>query len=325
MEEVIRMNEKHFGMRYTGALAHHGILGQKWGIRRYQNPDGSLTPEGRIRYGYANHHELAKAKGLRTKDRVRTIKDIQTWDDNAQKETFASQLRKTFTKRKSTEDDFNDPNYVSGSIRGAFGVAKANYKYKQAMKRRRDETVDKNTGLYVKNKSMSADEDAKLVNPSHSDITASSSNNCCLCSVAYDIRRRGYDVMSKQHAKIDLVYDVGVDDIKNWYPGAKEIKTSSARNGTEICNKTINNLSKQPDGSRGCLLTSWSDCGGGHVVAYEKNNGSLTIRDAQCGESYKNVKTYKDLPSIYTDVDEMSFVRLDHITPNWKKVKEAIE
>ena len=32
-------------------LEHHGILGQKWGIRRYQNPDGSLTPEGRKRYG----------------------------------------------------------------------------------------------------------------------------------------------------------------------------------------------------------------------------------------------------------------------------------
>lgn len=32
-------------------LAHHGILGQKWGIRRYQNPDGSLTPEGKARYG----------------------------------------------------------------------------------------------------------------------------------------------------------------------------------------------------------------------------------------------------------------------------------
>lgn len=28
-------------------LAHHGILGQKWGIRRYQNLDGSLTEEGR--------------------------------------------------------------------------------------------------------------------------------------------------------------------------------------------------------------------------------------------------------------------------------------
>lgn len=31
-------------------LYHHGILGQHWGIRRYQNKDGTLTPEGRRRY-----------------------------------------------------------------------------------------------------------------------------------------------------------------------------------------------------------------------------------------------------------------------------------
>lgn len=31
-------------------LIHHGIKGQKWGIRRYQNPDGTLTPAGRERY-----------------------------------------------------------------------------------------------------------------------------------------------------------------------------------------------------------------------------------------------------------------------------------
>lgn len=30
---------------------HSGIKGQKWGLRRFQNPDGSLTPAGRVRYG----------------------------------------------------------------------------------------------------------------------------------------------------------------------------------------------------------------------------------------------------------------------------------
>lgn len=32
-------------------LVHHGIKGQKWGRRRYQNADGSLTPAGKQRYG----------------------------------------------------------------------------------------------------------------------------------------------------------------------------------------------------------------------------------------------------------------------------------
>lgn len=40
-------------------LAHHGVKGQKWGIRRYQNQDGSYTAEGLARLGRKN---LEKAR-----------------------------------------------------------------------------------------------------------------------------------------------------------------------------------------------------------------------------------------------------------------------
>lgn len=47
-------------------LAHHGILGMKWGVRRYQNKDGSLTAAGEKRYGklhkYHNENWIKKYK-----------------------------------------------------------------------------------------------------------------------------------------------------------------------------------------------------------------------------------------------------------------------
>ena len=41
-------------------LYHRGIPGMKWGIRRFQNEDGTLTPAGKERYSKANTIETAK-------------------------------------------------------------------------------------------------------------------------------------------------------------------------------------------------------------------------------------------------------------------------
>ena len=41
-------------------IVHSGIKGQKWGVRRFQNEDGSLTAEGKERYGQGEGHKKPK-------------------------------------------------------------------------------------------------------------------------------------------------------------------------------------------------------------------------------------------------------------------------
>lgn len=62
-------------------LIHHGIQGQKWGLRRYQNEDGSLTPEGKARYAEAKSHattlnDKAREVALKEDERGKLDKEI---------------------------------------------------------------------------------------------------------------------------------------------------------------------------------------------------------------------------------------------------------
>lgn len=61
------------------SLKHYGIKGQKWGVRRYQNPDGTRTPQGKRRY---------------SKSRVKS------GDDNSNRRILGSKMIENYMIRK---------------------------------------------------------------------------------------------------------------------------------------------------------------------------------------------------------------------------------
>lgn len=80
-EELLRKNRKKLGhshprgeivgaphvrIRYETELYHHGIRGQKWGQRRFQNADGSLTSKGKARYSSPKFKSSESSESNRT-------------------------------------------------------------------------------------------------------------------------------------------------------------------------------------------------------------------------------------------------------------------
>lgn len=90
-------------------LYHHGIKGMRWGVRRYQNKDGSLTPAGRKRYDDAvqkkissiNSKTAAKLKKIRMEGKAKL--KIAKAEEKAAK--LAKEEAKYQAKTKSSTDN----------------------------------------------------------------------------------------------------------------------------------------------------------------------------------------------------------------------------
>ena len=67
-------------------LAHYGVLGMKWGQRRYQNADGSLTAAGKEHYGYQSHA---------TKKYMRKVEKARKRGNTEKVEKFSNRARRS--------------------------------------------------------------------------------------------------------------------------------------------------------------------------------------------------------------------------------------
>lgn len=90
-------------------LYHHGILGQKWGIRRYQNKDGTLTDEGKQRRANEVAKQLIKDKyswgnNIENTKSFKMLTDLITTDQLKSLQDSREQLNKTLSENKYDAD-----------------------------------------------------------------------------------------------------------------------------------------------------------------------------------------------------------------------------
>ena len=93
-------------------LSHHGIKGQRWGVRRYQNDDGTLTNAGKKRYSKEYQREMKTARREVFNDRSLTY--VNTYNRAARRmnktgiDEFNEEQQKKYGDKYAERDSYVD-------------------------------------------------------------------------------------------------------------------------------------------------------------------------------------------------------------------------
>ena len=209
------------------------------------------------------------------------------------------------------------------NIQYGAGLLKSVIKNKQAEDIKAKSKIDKNSGLHLKEKPTSKEYDLKHVNPSYSTPDNGGKANCYACSVAYDMRRRGFEVTATEDRN-----GANVSTVTSMYKNADPISViaddpsyipikNGCYNNTGLTDAVNRQMRTEPEGSRGIAMLVWAGSQGGHVVNYEIENGKANIYDAQSGQKV-------DISYDTNRATSFTYFRTDNLEPNMNNVKKVV-
>lgn len=293
------------------AIYHHGIKGQKWGVRNGPPYPLDATTSEKVKTGAKSEvghvggvETAALAAGFLMAPLVATV--FRSGFDR---------LKKNRERRKTAERlrELSNPE-----------------PYKNE---RETEELDPETGLYLKKREMSIDEDIDRVNPGYGKDDYFSTN-CAMCTVTMDMRRRGYDVHastmfdkpgntdmypimdswyeggSRKHIKHDTPYAFDDEDFDPHTPKLKEYAST-----------VMKEMKSYGNGARGELIVCWNtDFGSSHSVFFTVEKNRPIIYDTQTHEKYA---TSHDIEEFLAMTNWSDIKRLDNLKPNVKNMKAS--
>lgn len=164
-------------MNYNNELYHYGIKGMKWGVRRYQNADGTLTEKGKAKYGA----DISKRKVKDVKKQYQTALKSKSIDVEPVGKKIRKELNKT---EESKRLDIANKNL------------EAIFKNAEAQGISRNQIVfDKDTADMFNGLNDAYEKKLREIGAKYSDEMASIS----LKSLGYDDTKAGREWLKKQN------------------------------------------------------------------------------------------------------------------------------
>lgn len=234
-------------------LKHHGILGQKWGVRRYENYDGTLTPEGRERYGIGDSKKSSsKEKGLEIPLAILATTAIRL-------APLGISIAIDRHQRKLYDKEQDIPKEKLSELKTYPPPPEAiNDSYKNVNKR---------------------------------FPAFGTTNNCVACSMSMELRQRGYDVRARmfedgvngEETIKKCFKGAKVDQIKVDTSKVTEKKSALNNKYEKACVKQLKKdvAKKYGDNARGIALIRWKGAFMGHAIYFRIENGEAVFYDGQ--------------------------------------------